>query len=237
MCVIITLFCDLWKKITCACTHCQMAPTEVLMSTPETYHHCIYQGNSNKHHYRHCQCSSYRPHVTLLVWQSSLCSIEEVQQPILSYCLKELYVSSCCLVKKKQCFLSHQTRHSPPTGRPKCKPPEPENIRPDEELLSDTVDLHAVLELTLTLTLTLCEGAKKQQQQPSSLWIRGEEQWKRGKRGKMVENLRSNHWHLLSWSIKTRKTLRPSSRAGMLSSYRLSLCLQLLFILPQIKDW
>lgn len=41
------------------------------------------------------------------MWQSSWCSIEEVQLPLLMYCWKELYVSLCCFGSSA---IGHDTR-------------------------------------------------------------------------------------------------------------------------------
>ena len=57
----------------------------------------------------------------------------------------------CFLMWFKNC---HQTRQSPPTGRPRVKPRVTASSCPDKE----TVNLHAFL--FPTLTLTLCEVTK-----------------------------------------------------------------------------
>lgn len=131
MCVIITLLSEFWKTCVnnhykCGLfpswclslvQHCQITPTQIhsnitIMSSPATLPplHLSVKFTltplSSLSSFTAitkfpCWFSSYSPHVTLVVWPSSLCSVEEVQQPILLYCLEELYVSSCCLVERK----------------------------------------------------------------------------------------------------------------------------------------
>lgn len=115
---------------------------------------------------------------------------------------------------KKTCFLCHRTRHSL-TSDWKAQmqaPLEPGNIRPDEEFLSETVNLHAAV---LYLTLTLCQREKEEKN------LLFKDKWSRTMKKEDRENGRKSkeHWYLLQWTFTTRRTFKSmQSRAGMQSS-------------------